>query len=79
MDAKWVGLQNYIDVIQNPEMKKLLINTLRISVARLIFTFIPPIILTLVIFDLKRPVQENQSDHRLTCHTSSLGSSSTAL
>lgn len=53
MDAKWVGLQNYIDVIQNPEMKKLLINTLRISVARLIFTFIPPIILTLVIFDLK--------------------------
>lgn len=51
--APWVGLKNYIEVIQNPEMKKLLINTLRISVARLIFTFIPPILLTLIIFDLK--------------------------
>lgn len=51
--APWVGLKNYVDVIQNPEMKKLLINTLRISVARLIFTFIPPILLTLIIFDIK--------------------------
>ena len=54
--APWVGLKNYIDVIQNPEMKKLLVNTLRISVARLIFTFIPPILLTLVIFDIKSTV-----------------------
>lgn len=54
--APWVGLKNYIEVIQNPEMKKLLINTLRISVARLIFTFIPPILLTLVIFDIKSMV-----------------------
>lgn len=55
-DAPWVGLKNYIEVIQNPEMKKLLVNTLRISVARLVFTFIPPILLTLVIFDLKSTV-----------------------
>ena len=54
--APWVGFKNYIEVIQNPEMKKLLVNTLRISVARLIFTFIPPILLTLVIFDLRSAV-----------------------
>ena len=54
--APWVGLKNYIEVIQNPEMKKLLINTLRISVARLVFTFFPPILLTLVIFDIKSVV-----------------------
>ena len=54
--APWVGLENYIEVIRNPEMKKLLINTLRISVARLIFTFIPPILLTLVIFDIRNTV-----------------------
>lgn len=54
--APWVGLKNYIEVINNPEMKKLLINTLRISVARLVCTFIPPIMLTLVIFDLRSSV-----------------------
>lgn len=54
--APWVGLKNYIDVVQDPEMKKLLINTLRISVARLVFTFFPPILLTLVIFDIKSMV-----------------------
>ena len=54
--APWVGLKNYIDVVQDPEMKKLLINTLRISVARLVFTFFPPILLTLVIFDIKSVV-----------------------
>ena len=54
--APWVGLKNYIEVLQNPEMKKLLINTLRISVARLVFTFFPPILLTLVIFDIKSVV-----------------------
>ena len=54
--APGVGLENYFEVIRNPEMKKLLINTLRISVARLIFTFIPPILLTLVIFDIRNTV-----------------------
>lgn len=54
--APWVGLKNYIEVINNPEMKKLLINTLRISLARLVCTFIPPIMLTLVIFDLRSSV-----------------------
>lgn len=51
--APWVGWKNYQYVLSNPEMFKLLKNTLVISACRLIFTFIPPIILTVAIFDLK--------------------------
>lgn len=52
-NAPWVGLQHYEYVLNNPEMLKLLRNTLTISVSRLIFTFFPPILLTIVIFDLR--------------------------
>lgn len=52
-NAKWVGLDNYLYVIKNPQMLKLVRNTLIISVWRLICTFIPPIILTIAIFDLR--------------------------
>ena len=51
-NAKWVGWDNYEYVLTNPEMLKLIRNTLRISVWRLVCTFIPPIILTIAIFDL---------------------------
>lgn len=51
--APWVGLDNYAYILKNPEMAKLLRNTLRISVARLVFSFLPPIALTIIIFDLK--------------------------
>ena len=51
--APWVGLQNYKYVFSNPEIFKLLKNTLFISVCRLVFTTIPPILLTIAIFDLK--------------------------
>lgn len=52
-NAPWVGLENYKYVMNNPEMMKLLRNTLTISVSRLIFTFFPPILLTIIIFDLR--------------------------
>ena len=52
-NAPWVGLKNYEYVLHNPEMFKLLKNTLVISVSRLIFTTIPPILLTIAIFDLR--------------------------
>ena len=55
-EAKWVGLENYIEVLTNKEMFKLLKNTLFISVNRLVFTFVPPIILTICIFDLRSTV-----------------------
>lgn len=51
--AKWTGLDNYKYIFEDREMRKLIINTLRISIARLIFTFLPPIILTIAIFDLR--------------------------
>lgn len=50
--AEWIGFENYKYVFEDREMKKLLINTLRISLSRLVFTFFPPIILTIAIFDL---------------------------
>ena len=62
--APWVGLQNYKYVFSNPEIFKLLKNTLLISVCRLVFTTIPPILLTIAIFDLKnKAYQEVLSDN----------------
>lgn len=51
--ADWVGLENYRYVLSDPVMLKLVKNTLTISVARLVCTFIPPIFLTIIIFDLR--------------------------
>ena len=51
--APWVGWANYKEVIENPEIFKLVKNTLNISVWRLIFTTIPPILLTIAIFDIR--------------------------
>lgn len=50
--AEWVGLENYKYIFTNPEILKLIKNTLVISFSRLVFTFFPPIILTIAIFDL---------------------------
>ena len=52
-NAPWVGLEHYRYVLNDPEMFKLLRNTLTISIARLVFTFFPPILLTIIIFDLR--------------------------
>lgn len=52
-NAPWIGWANYLEVIENPEILKLVKNTLNISVWRLIFTTIPPILLTIAIFDLR--------------------------
>ena len=52
-NAPWVGLEHYRYVLSDPEMFKLLRNTLTISIARLGFTFFPPILLTIIIFDLR--------------------------
>lgn len=55
-NAPWVGLEHYRYVLSDPEMFKLLRNTLTISIARLVFTFFPPILLTVIIFDLRSTV-----------------------
>lgn len=53
LNAKWVGFENYRYIFQNPEIMKLVKNTLVISCSRLLFTFLPPILLTIAIFDLR--------------------------
>ncbi len=52
-DAKWVGWKNYQYFFQNPSMLKLLKNTLIISINSMIWGFLPPILLTIAIFDLR--------------------------
>ena len=52
-DAPWVGWKNYKYFFQNKSMLKLLRNTLIISINSMIWVFLPPILLTIAIFDLR--------------------------
>lgn len=52
-NAKWVGWKNYKYFFQNQAMLKLLRNTLIISINSMIWGFLPPILLTIAIFDLR--------------------------
>ena len=52
-NARWVGLDNYRYIFSNPELLRLITNTLRLSILRLVFTFFPPIILSIAVFDLR--------------------------
>lgn len=52
-DAPWVGWKNYKYFFQNKSMLKLLSNTLIISINSMIWGFLPPILLTIAIFDLR--------------------------
>jgi len=51
--SPWVGFENFIDFFSNPFFKRVLLNTIRISVTNLIFTFPMPIILALLISELR--------------------------
>ncbi len=52
-DAPWVGWKNYKYFFQNKSMLKLLRNTLIISINSMVWGFLPPILLTIAIFDLR--------------------------
>ena len=52
-DAPWVGWKNYKYFFQNKSMLKPLRNTLIISINSMIWGFLPPILLTIAIFDLR--------------------------
>ena len=52
-DAPWVGWKNYKYFFQNKSMLKLLRNTLIISINSMVWGFLPPIVLTIAIFDLR--------------------------
>lgn len=52
MDAPWVGWENFVYVVQDPEILRVVGNTLILSCMRLFWGFWPPIVLAIMIFDL---------------------------
>ncbi len=51
--SPWVGLANFKEFFSNPFFRRVLLNTIKISVTNLIFSFPMPIILALLISDLR--------------------------
>ena len=51
-NSQWVGLENYRAVFSDPAIVKVISNTVEISLLRIIFGFLPPIILAIVFYDL---------------------------
>ncbi len=52
MNAPWVGWENFVYVVQDPEILRVVVNTLILSCMRLFWGFWPPIVLAIMIFDL---------------------------
>lgn len=50
--APWVGWKNFAYVVQDPEILRVVMNTLILSGMRLFWGFWPPIVLAILIFDL---------------------------
>ncbi len=53
MGSEWVGLKHFKDFITNPYFWRLMKNTLTISISNLIFSFPAPIILALLLNEMK--------------------------
>lgn len=53
LGSPWVGLKNFRDFFTNPYFKRTLLNTIKISVTNLLFSFPAPIILALLISELR--------------------------
>jgi putative aldouronate transport system permease protein len=55
-DGVWgsprVGFENFYELFSTPEFQRIFINTIRISILRLIVGFFPPIILAIFLFDM---------------------------
>jgi putative aldouronate transport system permease protein len=52
--SKWVGFANFRFVFQEPDMLKLIGNTVVISVSRILISIIPPIILAIILYEMGR-------------------------
>lgn len=50
--APWVGVENFRYIFSDPDILNVIMNTLEISVMRLLWGFWPPIILAIAIFDI---------------------------
>ena len=53
LGSDWVGFKYFVEFLNNPEFWKLIRNTLKISIATLIFGFPAPIILALMLNELR--------------------------
>lgn len=54
LGSKWVGLKHFIDFLSSPDIGRLMKNTLTISINSLIFAFSTPIILALMMNELRQ-------------------------
>lgn len=53
MGSKWVGLDYFVEFLTNPQFWRLIINTVKISVTSLVFGFPFPIILALMLNEIR--------------------------
>jgi putative aldouronate transport system permease protein len=51
--SPWVGFENYHSLFTSPETSRIIINTIVISVLRLVIGFLPPIVLAIFLFDMR--------------------------
>ena len=52
--SDWVGSEQFKKIFTDPDMARIIWNTVKISFLRLIFGMVPPIILALMIFEIKK-------------------------
>jgi len=50
--SKWIGLENFRIIFSDPQLVKVLRNTVEISLLRIVFGFVPPIVLAVMFHDL---------------------------
>lgn len=61
--ARWVGLENFRIILTDKYFWDSVVNTLGISLLKLLIGFVTPIILAIMIYELKDgPLQENRAD-----------------
>ncbi len=51
--SEWVGLRNFIDIFSAPQFTRLIRNTVVISLLRLALGFLPPIVLAILLYDMR--------------------------
>ncbi len=51
-ESPYMGLANFVRIFKSKDVYSTIINTLRLSVSRLVWTFWPPIVLAIMLFDL---------------------------
>lgn len=53
--SQWVGFDNYVTIFTDPDMLRIIGNTIFISFLRMLISIIPPIILAIMLYDMGAP------------------------